>query len=241
MLELVSFPTLAQAAQSSTTVDLSPVLDVAAYAIYFTLGSVALYGVFCVILLVRRISQKRFSSSESANQFLEEVRDRLKQKNDDGVAELCDSPPYWSKATPQLVLLGIANRHLSIAKLRRMLAEKFETDVLSDLEYRTSWIATIVKSAPMLGLLGTVVGMINAFAGIADMQETGGVSKQLAADISFALFTTALGLAVAIPLVMAGNMIHVRIGKLQDSVQQNVGVFLDDLEEDKSPGERRKA
>jgi biopolymer transport protein ExbB len=73
------------------------------------------------------------------------------------------------------------------------------------------------------------------------MQETGGVSKQLAADISFALFTTALGLAVAIPLVMAGNMIHVRIGKLQDSVQQNVGAFLDDLEEDKSPGERRKA
>jgi biopolymer transport protein ExbB/TolQ len=240
MHTIVSIPTLAQAAQSTTTVDLSPVLDIAAYAIYFTLGSVALYGVFCVILLVRRIAQKRFPSSESADRFLEEVRDRLKQKDDNGVAELCDSPPYWAKATPQLVLLGIANRHLGTAKLRRMLAEKFEIDVLSDLEYRTSWIATIVKSAPMLGLLGTVVGMINAFAGIADMQETGGVSKQLAADISFALFTTALGLAVAIPLVMAGNMIHVRIGKLQDSVQQNVGVFLDDLERTDSRSERRQ-
>ena len=53
----------------------------------------------------------------------------------------------------------------------------------------------------------------------------------LADDISFALFTTALGLTVAIPLVLAGNMIHVRIGKLQDSVQDDLGTFLDDLSE----------
>lgn len=224
---------------SPTSVDLSAILDMAAYAIYLALAGVAIYGLFCVVLLVRRIGQKRFASSDAADQFLAEVRDRLKQKNESSVAELCDSPPYWSKATPQLILLAMSNRTQPIAKLRRMLAEKFETDVLSDLEFRTSWIATIVKSAPMLGLLGTVVGMINAFAGIADMQETGGVSKQLASDISFALFTTALGLAVAIPLVMAGNMIHVRIGKLQDSVQNNVGVFLDDLEASRSRSEGR--
>jgi biopolymer transport protein ExbB/TolQ len=211
-------------------VDLSPVLEMAAVAIYVAMGSIALYGVFCIILLARRIAQKRFASSQAAEHFLEEVRDHLQRQNYDGVVELCDSPPYWSKAVPQLVLVAIANRNLTGNKIRRRLAEKFETDVLADLEYRTSWVATIVKSAPMLGLLGTVVGMINAFAGIAEIQDMGGVSKELAGDISFALFTTAIGLSIAIPLVMAGNMVQVRIGKLQDAVQQHVGLFLEDLD-----------
>ena len=53
----------------------------------------------------------------------------------------------------------------------------------------------------------------------------------LLVNISFALFTTAAGLTVAIPLVLAGNAIHVRIGKLQDAVQEHLGGFLDALEE----------
>ena len=210
--------------------DIGPILEFAGYAIYTALALAALYGVFCVILLVRRIAQKRFFTEAAANQFLEDVRDHLKQKSFDTVTEICDSPPYWSKAVPQLILVALANRDLPLNKLRRTVAEKFERDVLADLEYRTSWIATIVKSAPMLGLLGTVVGMINAFAKIAAMSATGTDPSKLAGDISFALFTTAIGLTIAIPLVLAGNMIHVRIGKLQDLVQQHIGTFLNDLE-----------
>ena len=211
--------------------DIGPILEFAGYAIYTALALAALYGVFCVILLVRRIAQKRFFTEAAANQFLEDVRDHLKQKSFDTVTEICDSPPYWSKAVPQLILVALANRDLPLNKLRRTVAEKFERDVLADLEYRTSWIATIVKSAPMLGLLGTVVGMINSFKAIAAASATGTTDPSaLADDISFALFTTAIGLSIAIPLVLAGNMIHVRIGKLQDLVQQHVGTFLNDLE-----------
>lgn len=226
-------------AAAPTAIDLRAILDAAGIAIYASLGLVALYGVFCVVLLARRIAQKRFGTPEAARQFLEEVRQHLTSGNFDAVAELCDSPAYWAKAVPQLILVALANRRLTLAKLRRVLAERFETEVLSDLEYRTSWIATIVKAAPMLGLLGTVIGMISAFAGIAEMQQTGGVSKELAGSISLALFTTALGLAIAIPLVLAGNMIHVRIGKLQDSVQQDLSVFLDDLEASTNRHERQ--
>lgn len=211
--------------QSFTTI-----LDFAGNAIYVCMGLVALYGVFSVILLVRRVAQKRFSSNAASDQFLEEVQEHLNRKDFDGLAEVCDSPPYWSKAVPQLITVALANRTRATAKLRRLLAENFEREILADLEYRTSYINTIVKSAPMLGLLGTVIGMINAFGKIASMQETGGDPSQLAGDISFALFTTALGLTIAIPLVLAGTMIHVRIGKLQDSVQTQLGEFLDDLE-----------
>lgn len=211
--------------------DTSPILTIVGYLIYTAMAAVALYGVFCIVLLARRIAQKRFHSATAAGDFLTDCRGFLQQQKFDEIADLCDSPGYWSKAVPQLILHALANRHRSLKKLRQMLGEKFERDVLADLEYRTSWVATIVKTAPMLGLLGTVVGMINAFGKIAGADATGTDPKALADDISFALVTTSLGLIIAIPLVLAGNMIHVRISKLQDDVQQDLGEFLDDLAE----------
>ncbi len=205
-------------------------------AINAVMGLTALFGVFWVILLLTRIRQKRFPTPTAADQFLDDIRDHLAQKDLNAVVDLCDSPPYWSKAVPQLVLVAIQNIDRPMSKLRRLLAEKFERDILASLEYGTSWIATVVKTAPMLGLLGTVLGMISAFAKIAASQNSGTDPTQLANDISFALLTTAIGLIIAIPLVLAGNLIHVRIGKLQDAVQHDLGVFLEDLEDTQAGG-----
>lgn len=216
------------------------ILVLAANAIYAAMALTALFGMFWVILLLIRIRQKRFSSPAAADQFLDDIRDNLAQRDLNAVADLCDSPTYWNKAVPQLVLVAVQNMDRPMNKLRRLLAEKFERDILASLEYGTSWIATIVKSAPMLGLLGTVLGMINAFAKIAASQGSGGTDPtKLANDISFALLTTALGLVIAIPLVLAGNLIHIRIGKLQDSVQHDLGVFLEDVEDTQAAGGAR--
>jgi biopolymer transport protein ExbB/TolQ len=114
--------------------------------------------------------------------------------------------------------------------LRVLLAEKYERDVLADLEYRFSWIGTIVKTAPMLGLLGTVSGMILAFAKIATASESGVNPADLASDISFALFTTACGLMIAIPLTMLAAGVQIQKGKMTDAVQENLSEFLHDLE-----------
>lgn len=205
----------------------SEIINTFGNSVYVAQGLMALYGAFLVILMLRRISQKRFASQSAADQFLDEVRSHIDERNLEGVAELCDSPPYWSKAVPQLILVALQNRQLSTPKLRRLLGETFEREVLADFEFQTSWIATLVKSAPMLGLLGTVLGMIAAFEKIANAQQTGTDPSMLAGNISYALITTAVGLIIAIPLVLAGNMLHVRIGKLQDSVQQNLGQFLE--------------
>ena len=200
--------------------DLTQILGWIGNGIYASMAAVAIYGVFTAILIARRITQKRFRSHAGAEEFLDEVRDNLEKQQYEGVADLCDTPSYWAKAVPQLLLVAVANRNRPINKLRRMMGEHFEREILADLEYRMSWINTVVKTAPMLGLLGTVTGMIAAFGKIAGASKTGADPSALAGDISFALFTTAMGLMIAVPLVMLGAWLQVRIGKLQDEVQQ---------------------
>ncbi|MEZ5942782.1 MAG: MotA/TolQ/ExbB proton channel family protein [Planctomycetaceae bacterium] len=199
--------------------------------IYISMALAALYGVFCVILLWRKVGQKRFRNPAAAGEFLDEVRGCLEEKDFDGVAELCDSPPYWAKATPQMILVAIAHKERGLSKLQQLLGEKFERDILADIQYRHSWIGTISKTAPMLGLLGTVSGMILAFEKIATASAEGGLDPgSLAQEISFALFTTAIGLVIAIPLTLLGAWVQVQISKMTDAVQDHLGEFLHDLE-----------
>ena len=195
-------------------------IDFANNSVYPAQGFLALYGVYQVILVLRRLKSKMFKTGKSADEFLEQVHQELRKGNPDGVAALCDTPAYWSKAVPQLT-------------------ESFDREVLSDLQYRISWINTVIKSEPMLGLLGTVLGMIAAFGKIASATQTGVDPKQLADDISFALVTTAVGLLVSIPLILALSFIQVRMGRLLDHVQQYTGVFLEEFESTRQPTEGR--
>jgi biopolymer transport protein ExbB len=210
--------------------DMAKLVDFMSNLIYPLQAITAVYGLFLTIMVFRRIGQKRFRSDAAAADFLDQVSERLKARQLDGVAELCDSPPYWSKAVPQLILIALANRDRPLPKLRQLLGETFEREVLSELDYQLSWVNTVVKTAPMLGLQGTVLGMIAAFAKIASANRTGVDPSKLATDISFALITTAVGLMIAIPLVMCMASMQVRIGRLTDAVQHQLGRFLDEFE-----------
>lgn len=85
------------------------------------------------------------------------------------------------------------------------------------LEHKMSYIGLIVATAPMLGLLGTVQGMIDSFRVIAE-SETSPKPKELAEGIMTALVTTMEGLTVAIPAVFAFGLFKNKIGKLQFEV-----------------------
>lgn len=205
-------------------------LEILGYIIYAAQAVAAICGLFIGVLLARKITQKSMSA-RAAQAFEDDVRSKLQMKDFDGVAEICDTPQYWAKATPQLILVALANRSIGPTRLREMLAERFDREVVADLQYRNSWITVIVKVAPMLGLLGTVQGMILAFAKIAESSKQGGTDPAvLASDISFALLTTFYGLAIAIPMTMIGAWVSVRIGKLADAVQDQIGEFMSDLE-----------
>jgi len=187
------------------------------------LALIALWGAFCVIMVWRRVAQSRFRNEEEQDQFLDQLDEILRGGDFDGAMQTCDEDP---RAMPQLALLAIANRRIGMPKIRALVADRFQRDVLSDLEHRLSWVYTVIKTAPMAGLFGTVVGMMGAFSKIAGGDENLEPS-QFAGDISLALITTACGLAIAIPLVLCTASINVRIRKLEDLVSSGVTRFLE--------------
>src|SRR5579862_3641809 len=87
--------------------------------------------------------------------------------------------------------------------------ERAEAIVHAELKRGVSTLATIASSSPFVGLLGTVVGIINAFKGIATEKSSG--LSAVAGGISEALVTTAAGLFVAIPAVWMYNYFSNRV------------------------------
>ncbi len=187
------------------------VLQIVGNTIYGALALVALWGLFCVLVVWRRVSAAGFRSEDAQDAFLDEVDRFLAVGDLEGASALCNSNP---KAVAQLAGLTLDHHPLGYAKLRAVVADRFQRDYLADLEYRLSWVSTVIKAAPMLGLLGTVIGMMGAFSKLAGSRNVS--PDSLASDISVALITTALGLAIAIPLVLCMASINVRIRKLED-------------------------
>jgi biopolymer transport protein ExbB/TolQ len=186
--------------------------------VYAVLAIIALWGAFCVIMVWRRVAHTRFADEQEQDEFLGELEQTLAAGNFDAAVELCEMD---RRAMPQLALYAITNRELGFAKLRRRIAERFQQDVMADIEHRLSWVATVIKSAPMIGLLGTVMGMMGAFANLSAGNKVD--ATQMASDIQFALITTACGLAIAVPLVLATASINVRIRKMEDLVGVGLG------------------
>ena len=195
--------------------------------IYLVMFLIALWGAFCVVMVWSRVRQKQFPNEEQQAQFLEALEDPLSRGDYDRAVEICEGD---RRATCQLSELAIVNRKLGFAKVKQLIADRFQRDVLQDLEFRLSWVYTVIKTAPMIGLLGTVLGMMAAFSKLADPNATVEVSK-LALDIQFALITTALGLSIAIPLVLCTAYINVAIRKMEDLVSYGVNQFLEIFKE----------
>ena len=113
---------------------------------------------------------------------------------------------------------GIALKRSGKPSLRRHLDEAF-SDLETDLRRYAILISSSVAVAPLLGLLGTVTGMIETFESLADMSmfsQTGGI----AAGIATALFTTQMGLVVAVPGVIAKGVLDRRQAQIELDLAQ---------------------
>ncbi len=156
--------------------------------------------------------------------FLLRVKEAFKVKDVKGVEELCSKTH-----TPVAVILnrGIEKYSYGEEKVKEAI-EVAGREEIYRLEKKLSWLATIAGVAPMLGFLGTVTGMIEAFQQVESIGSNVSPSN-LAGGIWEALITTAYGLIVGIPSYAFYNFFISKIEHFVYEMEVSSNQFLDML------------
>jgi biopolymer transport protein ExbB len=145
------------------------------------------------------------------------------------VADASRLSPFARIAKPVLGKLnGAGDGKLTPVELAQREAERQKEAVGMELRRGMGVLASVGSVAPFVGLLGTVVGIISAFQGIATT-GSGGLGA-VSAGIAEALVETALGLCVAIPAVLFFNQLNTKINTLEAELGRRTGELLDELE-----------
>jgi biopolymer transport protein ExbB/TolQ len=198
------------------------VFDILGNLMYLALFLQALWGFYCVVLVWMRVDQKRFKDEEQQRAFLEAIEEPLAKGDYETVQKICEGD---RRAVVQLVQMAVENRALGYAKVKQLLSDRFQRDILSDIDNALSWVYSMIKTAPMIGLLGTVMGMMSAFRKLSIQKNV--EPDLLAKDIQLALITTACGLTIAVPLLLATSSINIKIKRMQDLVTYGLNQFLE--------------
>lgn len=162
--------------------------------------------------------------------LLEDLRSLLVGGNIDGAIRRCadeQTPSYLSRVVGA-GLVRSSRSAFGMLELRSSVDESGQLEV--DRLYRlTDGIGLIASVAPMLGLLGTVVGMVGAFDAIT-LSDGPARPDELAGSISQALITTVLGLVVAIPSTAMYTYLRNRIDHLSTEIDEDIEELIAPLE-----------
>lgn len=108
-------------------------------------------------------------------------------------------------------------------------AQTAASEAVTVLERRMTWLATIASTSPFVGLFGTVMGVVDAFHGLGTAGS--GTLRAVAPGIAEALITTAAGLFVAVPAVVAYNQLTARVKVFASATDDFCRELLNSLEE----------
>lgn len=123
-----------------------------------------------------------------------------------------------ASASPSAAVVAVGMEYLSSGEARLREATQSEVGAqIEGLQHNLPILATAASTSPYVGLFGTVLGILAAFRDIAQTNQTG--ASVIAGGISEALTSTALGLGVAIPAVMAYNYFTARVNALSSLIE----------------------
>ena len=122
-----------------------------------------------------------------------------------------------------LVTALVENRQAPYDELKQILEDTGRLQLMG-LQRGLPALATIVAGAPLLGLLGTVIGMIKIFAVVATAGSS--ITEQLSSGISQALITTATGLVIAIPALFTHSYLEARAVSILSEIEAQILDFL---------------
>lgn len=191
----------------------------------FMMIPIFLLSIAAIYIFVERVLTIR-KAAASPDQFMDSIKQRVQSGDINGARMLCvqNQTPIARMIEKGITRIGspLKNIEVSIENVGKIEIFKLEKNL--------SLMATISGSAPMLGFLGTVIGMIQAFISIA--QEEGSVSPKLLSEgIYTAMVTTAAGLFVGILAYLGYNYLVSRVQKVIHQMEYTSIDFIDLLQE----------
>ena len=171
-------------------------------------------GATAIVVFVQRFLHYHRAQINST-EFLNGVRNVLKRDNVVEAISICDATPG---PVARLVKVAILNRERGREAVREALEDAGAWEV-PRLEQKLNLLATIAQIAPLLGLLGTVLGFMDVFKAVEDSGLNAHVG-QLSGGIWQALICTAAGLAVAIPSYAGYNYLVGRVNTIVLDMEQ---------------------
>ena len=173
-------------------------------------------GAFAVVL--ERIVFFAMNEKNVGNNFKDEILSLVASKKLDEAIALCDTKKSCV-ASAVKKFLQKAPRGIDVQDYEFILKE-ITIKETSPYESRLNLLASVISISPMLGLLGTVTGMIRAFTNISKYGT--GDAAIVADGIAEALLTTAAGLMIAIPVIVVYNYLNRRLEKMENEIDDVV-------------------
>lgn len=183
------------------------------------LGACAVLGLAIIVWKLVDMGNK----GARTRKFLREVDTLLAQRKVNealALARASDSP------AGRILAAGLERREEGSERVMKAI-ENVGLIEMASLERGLTWLATVSNVAPLLGFLGTVLGMIEAFAAIEGAGEV--EATLVAGGIKIALITTAAGLLIAIPMNIAHNYFVTRIDSMVIDMEESAQKMVDAL------------
>ena len=176
------------------------------------------------IFFERLFATSRVTKADST--FLQNIKDLIQAGKIDEAKQLCKNTntPYARMIEKGVSRIGRPMNDVLVA------IENVGNMEIAKMEKGFNWLATTAAGAPMIGFLGTVTGMVQAFYSLASAGQNSNVSI-LASGIYEALMTTVAGLVVGILALFAYNYLTSRVNKIMNRLEGNTMEFMDLLNE----------
>lgn len=182
-------------------------------------------SIVCVYIFVERFMALRRAQKDD-NTFMKRIRDYIHDGEIESARNLCakTDTPYSRLIAKGISRIGRPMNDVLVA------IENTGNIEIASLEKGLPWLATTAAGAPMIGFLGTVMGMVQAFFNLASAGTSANIAV-LADGIYAALVTTVAGLIVGIAALFAYNYLTARINKVMNALEAKTMEFMDLLNE----------
>ncbi|HDZ12306.1 MAG TPA: MotA/TolQ/ExbB proton channel family protein [Bacteroidetes bacterium] len=180
-------------------------------------------AVFVVALAVERTYFIGIRSNMNADKFMKDIRQMVSKGQYKEAVQVCEK--LKDKALPYVIGTGLrvldSEGEVDFRTVQNAVDEG-TLEIIPKLQQRTGWLATLGNVATLLGLMGTIYGLILAFSSVsAPGVDAAEKSRLLAAGISTAMNTTLVGLSIAIPAVLVYTYIHNKTMGIIDEIDEH--------------------